>query len=279
MHHSTHLVRNRSVTTHTLSILCEFDCDTLLPPGTQQDADWYADDPDERRKEAGSPVSFAIVDSDVSETLAAIRHSSIAVRMASTRDHSFHARYPDVVPTQPNLRQSEDSTSTVRRPSYNGTEGCASRRSSLSFIAPQSLPLPPSKDGRKSKDKGKRKGEDFDVAVLSRLIGSLSGSLDLLDVAPLEEAVDTPGVRRPSTVTPNDPSAGGLRFHDPYNALSRNEWSFIRDRDRISRPPREQDGNPRHWDVWRCPQIGQIRIERANLPPCTCISVPYFSTC
>ena len=46
--------------------------------------------------------------------------------MASTRDRSFHASYPDPVPTQSNVRQPEDSTTTVRRPSYNDTEGGAS---------------------------------------------------------------------------------------------------------------------------------------------------------
>jgi len=328
---------------------------TVNPPsGTQQCVDWYVVDPNERRQEAGSPVTFANVgsdddeDSDVSETgsraLAAIRRSSIAIRMASTRDRSFHAGDPDFVPAQSNARQREDSTTTVRRPSYNDLEGGASvtvmssnrdqqpplppvnwtmfannagisptddsgervysgmdldyimnvgnlegrdtRRSSLSFIAPQSLPLPPSKDKRKSKDKEKRKkdkvkgkDEDFDDAAMPGLIGSPSGSPNLLDVAPWAEAGDATDLRRPSTVTLDDSFAGGLRRDDPDYALRRNEWSFIRERERVSLPPREPDGNPRLWDVWRCSQIGQIRIERATLPPCTCISVLFLATC
>ncbi|KAI9437463.1 hypothetical protein H4582DRAFT_2077012 [Lactarius indigo] len=272
--------------------------------------DWYVVDPNERRQEAGSPVTFANGsddddDSDVSETgtraLAAIRRSSIAIRMASTRDRSFHAGDPDFVSTQSNARQREDSTTTVRRSSYGDTEGGSpltatssnrdqqpplppanwsmftnnagisptddsgrrvyqgmdlgyimnvdpeglnTRRSSLSFIAPQTLPLPPAKDKRKSKDKEKRKkdkekgkAEDFDTSVMRGLIGSPSHPSNLLDVAPWAEADD----RRPSIMTLDDSFAGGLRRDDPDYALRRNRWSFIR--------------------------IGQIRIERATLPP------------
>jgi hypothetical protein len=153
-------------------------------------------------------------------------------------------------------------------------EALDTRRSSLSFVAPQSLPLPPSKDKRKLKDKEKRKkdkergkGEDLDVAAMQGLFDPPSHSPNLLDVAPWAEADDATGLRRPSTVTLDDSFAGGLRFHDPDYALRRKEWSFIRDRDRVSLPPREFDANQRHWDVWRCSQIGQIRIERATLPP------------
>lgn len=308
--------------------------------GLEQCADWYVVDPNERRHEAGSPVIFASVgsdddgDSDVSEAgsraLASMRRSSVAIRVASTRDRSFYVSDTDGVPTQSNARQREDSTITVRRPSYavaeGGTsvtvtsshrdqqpplppvnwsmftnnasisptddsgervyqgidldyimnvdlEGSDTRRSSLSFIAPQSLPLPPSKDKRKLKDKEKRKkdkekkGEDFDVAVMHGLLGSPSGSPNLLDVAPWAEADDPTGLRRPSTATLDDSFAGGLRRDDPDYALRRNEWSFIRERERVSLPPREFDGNPRYWDFWRCSQIGQIRIERATLPP------------
>jgi len=321
---------------------------TVTPPRSQQHADWYVVDPDKRRQEVGRPVIFANVgsddddDSDVSETgsraLATIRRSSIAIRMASTRDHSFQASDPDLVPAQSNAHQREDST-TVRQPSYNDTEGGApvtvmssnrdqqpplppanrslfannagisptddltervysgmdldyimnvgnlegrdTRRSSLSFIAPQSLPLPPSKDKRESKDKEERKkdkekgkGEDFDVAMLRGLFESPSGSPTLPDVAPWAEADHTTGLRLASTVILDDSFAGSLRRYDYDYALRRNEWSFIRERERVSFPPREPDGNPRHWDIWRCSQIGKIRIERATLPPCTCISVP-----
>ena len=315
-----------------------------LPCGTQQGIDWYVVNPNERRQEAGSPVTFAPVggsdeddDSDVSEIgsrgLASIRRSSIAIRMASTRDRSFPpSDLDDIVPMQSSARQREDSTTTLRRQTYNDPEGGASvtlrnsnrdqqpplppanwtmfannagisptdnsgervyqgmdldyimsdlegldtRRSSLSFVAPQSLPLPPSKDKRKLKDKEKRKkdkekskGEDLDVPMIQGLIDPPSRSPNLLDVAPWAEADDPTGLRRPSTVTLDDSFAGGLRFHDPDYALRRKEWSFNRDPDRVSLPPRESDGNPRHWDVWRCSQIGQVRIERATIPPCT----------
>jgi hypothetical protein len=72
---------------------------------------------------------------------------------------------------------------------------------------------------------------------------------------------------------------GAGRGRAKKGTLRRNEWSFIRERKRVSFPPREQNGNPKHWDVWRCSQIGQIRIERATLRPCTCISAPFLFTC
>lgn len=315
--------------------MAEFDCD--FPP---QCADWYIVDPNERRQEAGSPVTFAATDedddSDVSESgsrgLAAIRRSSIAIRMASTRDRSFIAINSDIMPTPSIVREREDSTTTVRRPSYNDNEGGAfvastssnrdqqppllppanwtmfannagisptdnsgehvyqgmnldyimnvgnlegrdTRRSSLSFIAPQSLPLPPSKKvkdkEKRKRDKERGKGEDFDVAAMRGLIGPAVDSSNLLAVAPWTEPDDAAGPRRPSTVTLDDTFAGGLRRDDPDYALRRKEWSFVRERERVSLPLREPEGNPRHWDVWRCSQIGQIRIERATLPPCT----------
>lgn len=262
--------------------------------------------------------------------------------MASTRDRSFHASDPDIVPAQSIARQREDSTITVRRPSYNDTEegpsvtvtssnrdqqpplppanwsmfannagisstdnsgervyqgmdldyimsdlgGLDSRRSSLSFMVPQTLPLPPSKDKRKAKDKEKRnlkkdkekaKGEDLDVAMMHGLIYPPGRSPNLLDVAPWAD--NTTGIRRPSTNTLDDSFAGGLRYLDPDYALRRKEWSFSRGHDRVSLPPRESDGIPRHWDVWRCSQIGQIRVERATLPPCTYISVLFLGMC
>ena len=270
-----------------------------------------------------------------SRGLAAIRRSSIAIRMASTRDRSFHAINSDIMPSQSNAREREDSTTTVRRPSYNDTEadtpipstsfnrdqpplppanwtmfannagipptdhsgelvyqgmdldyimnvgdleGRATRRSSLSFMAPQTLPLPPPKDKRKTKEKRKKdksNDEDFNVAAVRGLMGSSTDPSNLLDVAPWADAGDAAGPRRPSTVTLDDSFAGGLRRDDPDYASRRKEWSFIRERERVVLPLREPDGNPRHWDLWRCTQIGQIRIERATLPPCTCI----FSKC
>ena len=266
-----------------------------------------------------------------SRGLAAIRRSSIAIRMASTRDRSFHAINSDIMPSQSNAREREDSTTTVRRPSYNDTEadtpipstsfnrdqpplppanwtmfannagisptdnsgelvyqgmdldyimnvgdleGRATRRSSLSFMAPQTLPLPPPKDKRKTKEKRKKdksNDEDFNVAAVRGLMGSSTDPSNLLDVAPWADAGDAAGPRRPSTVTLDDSFAGGLRRDDPDYASRRKEWSFIRERERVVLPLREPDGNPRHWDLWRCTQIGQIRIERATLPPCTCI--------
>jgi hypothetical protein len=62
---------------------------------------------------------------------------------------------------------------------------------------------------------------------------------------------------------------GGLRRLDPGYAERRNEWSFIRDREQVVLPPRDPEGSPRTWAVWRCAQIGKIRLERVILPPCT----------
>ncbi len=280
-------------------------------PGTQQRASWYIVDPNELRQEAGSPIIFAKIGSDDDDDLdvpesgsrapTAIRRSSITTHMASKRDRSFPVSDPDLVPTQSNARQSEDSTTTVRRPSYDETEGGASvtitssnrdqpplppadwsmfakdagisptddlvehvyqgidldyifnvggpggldsRRSSLSFVAPQYLPLTPSMEKRKSRRKKNKEGEDFYAAV-----------------------------------TLEDSFLCIRHWDDPDYELRRDEWSFIRKRERVSLPPREPDGNPRLWDVWRCSQIGQIRIEQATLPPCTCISVPFLATC
>ncbi|KAH9017305.1 hypothetical protein EDB85DRAFT_1874491 [Lactarius pseudohatsudake] len=114
-------------------------------------------------------------------------------------------------------------------------------------------------DKRKSKEKEEGKDEDFDFA---RKIGLPSSSPN---VVPWAEADDTTGPRRPSTATLDDSLSGSLRRDDPDHALRRNVWSFIRQRERVSQPPRRPDGNPRHWDVWRCSQIGQIRVERATL--------------
>ncbi len=309
------------------------------PPGTQQCADWYIVDPNERRHEAGSPVIFASADSDddhdsdVSESgsrgLATMRRNSIAIRMATARDRSFRAHESDLGLKETNTREREDSAATVRRPNDEGLEpgmhagttdpdregqpslpipnwsmfnddagvltvedsgenvyqgidlnyimgvhssaGPGSRRSSHSFVAPQSLPLPPPKDKAKSKDKRKKdksKGkEPLDVATMQGLIGPSSALPNLLDVAPWADA-DT-GPRRPSTVTLDDSFAGGLRRLDPQYAERRNDWSFIREREQVVLPPRDPEGSARTWDVWHCVQIGKIRLERATLPPCT----------
>ena len=155
-------------------------------------------------------------------------------------------------------------------------EGWDTRRSSFSFMAPRSLPLPPSKDKRKSKDREKRKkdkergkNEGFDITAMRGLIRSSS------DSSAWAEAGDATGPRRPSNVTLDDSFASGLRRDDPDYASRRKEWSFIHERSRVSFPPREPNGNPRRWDVWRCSQIGRIRIERATLMPCPYISVPF----
>src|SRR5258708_19658086 len=61
--------------------------------------------------------------------------------------------------------------------SVGGSMGPGSRRSSHSFIAPQSLPLPPPKDKLKSKDKDKRKmdksegKETLDITAAQALTG------------------------------------------------------------------------------------------------------------
>ena len=153
--------------------------------------------------------------------------------------------------------------------------GSTSRRSSHSFMAPQLLPLPPPKDKAKSKDKDKRKkdkskgNEPLDAAAMQGLIGPSPALSNLLDVAPWADAGAMAGPRRPSTVTLDDSFAGGLRRLDPLYAERRNEWSFIREREQLVLAPRVPDGTPRTWDVWRCAQIGKIRLERATLPPCT----------
>lgn len=301
-------------------------------PGTQQEVDWYVDDPDECRKEAGSPVIFAGVgsdddgDSDVSETgsraLAAIQRSSIAIRMASMRDRSFRERYPDRVHPQPNMRPREENATTMPRPNYTDAEGDASvavtipnrdqhppsapenRANSnpptddsgegmgmvLDYIlgvggpggldtrlSSQSLPLPPPKDRRKSKNK--KKGNKGKEKRMSEESGTLSDSPNLLDVAPW---ADIMAPRRPSTTTVDlavdDSFARSLRLVDP-DVLHRNEWSFIRNRERVSFPPPELNKSRRYWDVWRCSQIGQIRVERVTLPSCTCVSVPCICIC
>ena len=156
-----------------------------------------------------------------------------------------------------------------------GSTGPGSRRSSHSFIAPQTLPLPPSKDKSKSKDKDKRKkdkskgNEPLDVAAMQGLIGLSPTLSNLLEVAPWADAGAMAGPRRPSTVTLDDSFAGGLRRLDPLYAEQRKEWSFIREREQVVLAPRIPDGTPRMWDVWRCAKVGKIRLERATLPPCT----------
>jgi hypothetical protein len=154
--------------------------------------------------------------------------------------------------------------------SVGGPTAAGSRRSSHSFIAPQPLPLPPLKDKSKSKDKRKKdksKEKEFlDVAVVQGLIAPSAALPSLRDIAPWE-ADEMTDSRRPSTVTLDDSFAGGLRRLDPDYAERRIEWSFIREPDRVAFPPRDPNGSPRAWDVWRCAQIGKIRLERAVLPP------------
>ncbi|KAI9437530.1 hypothetical protein H4582DRAFT_280030 [Lactarius indigo] len=193
--------------------------------------------------------------SDVSETgshaRAAIRRNSIATYTASTRDRSFHMSDPDLVPTRSNA---------PRRPHYNDNKGPSvtvtssnrddlvghvfqgidldyifnvggqddpdTRRSSLSFIASQSLPSKDKRKAKKNKEIGK--GEDSDAD--------------------------------------NDSFLPKNSWADSDYALRRNEWTFVRDREPVSLPSREPNGGPRVWDIWRCSQIGKIRVERATLP-------------
>ncbi|KAH8989855.1 hypothetical protein EDB83DRAFT_2304917 [Lactarius deliciosus] len=193
--------------------------------------------------------------------------------MPFPRNRSFHASHPDPVPR-------EDTTTAVRQPSHDDAEGDTSVTATSPNRDQQPL-LPPTDDSgehmrqgmsidnimsvgdlesldkRKSKDKEEGKDEDFDFA---RIIGLPSSSPN---VVPWAEADDTKSLRRPSTATLDDSFAGSLPRDDPDHALRRNVWSFIRQREGVSQPPRRPDGNPRHWDVWRCSQIGQIRIERA----------------
>jgi hypothetical protein len=168
--------------------------------------------------------------------------------------------------------------------SVGGSMGPGSRRSSHSFVAPQSLPLPPPKGRSKSKDNDKRKKdkskgkETLDITTVQGLIGPQNAMSSRLDIAPWAEPDQMIGPRRPSTVTLDDSFAGGLRRLDPGYAERRNEWSFVREREQAILPPRDPEGSPRTWDVWRCAQIGKIRLERAILPPCTFSSRPLVSS-
>ncbi len=159
--------------------------------------------------------------------------------------------------------------------SVGGSTGPGSRRSSHSFVAPQSLPLPPLKDKSKSKDKDKRKQdksgerETLDITAVQGLIGPQGAMSTRLEIAPWAEPDQIIGPRRPSTATLDDSFAGGLRRLDPGYAERRNEWSFIRGHEQVViPPPRDPEGSPRTWDIWRCSQVGKIRLERAILPPC-----------
>jgi len=162
--------------------------------------------------------------------------------------------------------------------SVGGLTSPGSRRSSHSFVAPQSLPLPPPKDSdKRKKDKSKGK-ETLDITTVQGLIGPQSAMSNRQDIVPWAEPDQMIGPRRPSTVTLDDSFAGGLRRLDPGYAERRNEWSFIRGREQVVRPPRDPEGSPRTWDVWRCAQIGKIRLERAILPPCTFSPRPLVSS-
>lgn len=288
----------------------------------EQGVDWYVGDPDERRKEAGSPIKFASVgsdnadDSDVSETgtraLASIQRSSIAIHKASVHERSFREREPDLLHTQPNVRPREENTTVAPRPSYidaegdvsatvtspnrdqdppsaprnwaniiphtdgsglemyqgmnldyimniGGSHGLGTRRSSrssLSFVAPDSLPLPSSKNKRKAKDK-KRRNKGKEKRKIGEY-GSPSDSQSLPDVAPW---TDIMAPRHPSTITVDESFGRAPRPVHPV-ILRRNEWSFICNRMAVSFPPSEPNNNQRYWDVWRCSQIGQIRVQR-----------------
>ena len=85
---------------------------------------------------------------------------------------------------------------------------------------------------------------------------------------------DTTGILRPSTVTLDDSFAGSLHLYEPDYTRRRNQWSFSHELVFLL-----QGGNECPWVVWRCSQIGQIRIQQTILPPCTCTSVPFLSTC
>jgi hypothetical protein len=151
-----------------------------------------------------------------------------------------------------------------------GSAGRGSRRGSHSFVAPQSLPLPPSKDRSQSKDdnsrkKDKTKGkEPLNIAAMQGLVGLPSIMSNQLEFGPWAEVDEMTG-----TAALDDLFARGLRRLDSGYAERRSEWSFVRVRERVVLPPRDQEDSPRTWDVWRCAQIGKIRLERAILPPCT----------
>ncbi|THH14959.1 hypothetical protein EW146_g5439 [Bondarzewia mesenterica] len=158
-----------------------------------------------------------------------------------------------------------------------------SRRSSNSFMMP--LPVSPSKgkgkEKRKDKDKGKgkekRKGkerEDADALGFGQwasAAGPASASA-VAEIAPW--AVEAGQGRRPSTVTLGDDTFTGhvKKFDAGYN-LRKAEWSFVHELS--TGPPlhsasmrRDDDGgsgSPIMQEIWRCAQIGRMRLDRLSV--------------
>ena len=151
--------------------------------------------------------------------------------------------------------------------------GLDSRRSSLSFVEPY-LPLP--KDRRKSKNKEKRNMKKGKEKAKGEDLIDPPGRLPELLPEPWVD--DSTGIIRPNTVTLDVSFSGSLRLYKPDSARRRNQWSFSLELVFLPRE-HEQAGNPSPWVFWHCSQIGQIRIQRTTLPPGTCISVPFLSTC
>ena len=154
--------------------------------------------------------------------------------------------------------------------SVGSSAGPHSRHRSHSFVAPQSLPLPPPKDKSQPKDnnrkKEKTKGKEaLNIAAMQGLVGLPSIMSNQQEFMPWFEVDD----EMTGTVARDDSFAEGLRRLEFDFAALRNEWSFVRVSERVLLPPRHHEGSPRMWDVWRCAQIGKIRLERATLPHCT----------
>lgn len=138
-----------------------------------------------------------------------------------------------------------------------GSASLGSRRSSISFVAPRSLPSRPPKGKSKSKEDDKRKKDKtkgkgtLDTAAAQGPIDLPAVMPNRLEIAPWAEADEMTG--------PLD-----FGYTERYS-----EWSFIREREQVALLPRDPDGSPRMWDVWCCAQIGKIRLERAILTSCT----------
>jgi hypothetical protein len=147
-----------------------------------------------------------------------------------------------------------------------------SRRLSHPFIAPSWLP--PHRSKEKSQDVNERrkersKGKDLLVDPAMEDIISLSGALsNIPNVAPWPVTGDTTGTRRYRTETIDNSFGKAFQLLDPFYPKRCKEWSFIREREQVVLAFRDPDVGPRTWDVWRCAQIGKIRLRRVTISSC-----------
>ncbi|KAH9053221.1 hypothetical protein EDB87DRAFT_1652931 [Lactarius vividus] len=208
------------------------------------------------------PSSDYFTGSDVSETGTRARAMRRSIIATSARSRALHASDLDLASMTMHRPSYNDAPATVNRdqpssqsadyvfakyaglePTNNlvepvfqgidldyifnvsGREGPdTTRRSSLSFVASQSLPSKDKWKSKKIKETGKGEESDTDDSFLAK-----------------------------------------FGWADSNYALRRDEWSFVREHEPVSLPSHEPNGDSRHWDVWRCSQIGKIRVERATL--------------